>query len=584
MDRPIIICGLGRMGARVLEYLRAAGKSAVVIDQRCQPDDPRLRGAKVLQADFCKPEVLESAGVREAGGVLILTQDDLVNIATMLTIRSLNPAVRIVVRLFNQNLLDRLGRAIRNVHALSTSKLTAPILAMTALTGQGLGMFRLPAGTGEEEDEGSWYHVVELRVGAGSKEIGRPLGEAFNPERFGVLSHRRLKEASRLLLDVDLKKPLASGDRVVLCGRRQDVAERLSHEQGDDFPHLRWAGWLRRQWRGVVRALWEMDRGMMICTLILILTILGSALIFYFGVAKFSFADSLFRTISVMATGSSVGMHEEDYDTAGIKIFVSVLRLLGIALTAAFTALLTNFLIRARLAGAFEMRRIPEGGHIVVCGLSAVGFRVVQELIRAGERVVAVELSEENRFTTTARRLGAAVIIGDATVREVLRQAHVSEARATIAATSNDLVNLEMALLVRDINPSQRIVLLQSDPQLANLLRESADIRLAVSLPGLAAPAFLAALYGDRVLSVFFVGGMLLAVLDLLIQDEDPLIGESVDGVARAYSLLPAAVLSSTKEPIASKMGHRLSAGDRLAVILDLANLEKLLRRQHSTP
>jgi hypothetical protein len=29
-------------------------------------------------------------------------------------------------------------------------------------------------------------------------------------------------------------------------------------------------------------------------------------------------------------------------------------------------------------------------------------------------------------------------------------------------------------------------------------------------------------------------------------------------------------------------MAHRLSAGDRLAVILDLANLEKLLRRSSS--
>ena len=39
MDRPVIVCGLGRVGRRVLEYLHAAGVPVVVIDRRLDPAD-----------------------------------------------------------------------------------------------------------------------------------------------------------------------------------------------------------------------------------------------------------------------------------------------------------------------------------------------------------------------------------------------------------------------------------------------------------------------------------------------------------------------------------------------------------------
>src|SRR5262249_28153753 len=131
MNRPIILCGLGRVGARVLEFLQAANLPAVVVDTVCQPGDARLKGARLVCGDCRKREVLEEAGVAGARGVLILTGDDLLNISAALMVRSLNPDVRVVLRMFNQNLIGRLGHAVKNVYGLSTSLLTAPILAMT---------------------------------------------------------------------------------------------------------------------------------------------------------------------------------------------------------------------------------------------------------------------------------------------------------------------------------------------------------------------------------------------------------------------------------------------------------------------
>src|SRR5579862_2053577 len=148
-SKPIVLCGLGRMGWRVLEYLQAAELTIVVVDNKCRAAEPRLKGVRAVPGDCRQRELLGAAGVREAGGVLLLTSDDLVNISAMLQVRAIDADVRIVLRMFNQNLIARLEKAIKNVFALSTSLLTAPVLAVTAITGQGLGTFRLE---GQAED------------------------------------------------------------------------------------------------------------------------------------------------------------------------------------------------------------------------------------------------------------------------------------------------------------------------------------------------------------------------------------------------------------------------------------------------
>ena len=146
MERPVVLCGLGQVGWRVLESVRAAGLPVVAVDLNTAPDDPRLRGVRSVKGDCRRAEVLEEAGIRDAGAVVIVTSDDLVNVSTALLVRKLNPTARIVVRMFNQNLLDRLGGAVKNTVALSVSGLTAPLLALTAVTGDALGAFQLDDG------------------------------------------------------------------------------------------------------------------------------------------------------------------------------------------------------------------------------------------------------------------------------------------------------------------------------------------------------------------------------------------------------------------------------------------------------
>src|SRR5262249_243571 len=122
---------------------------------------------------------------------------------------------------------------------------------------------------------------------------------------------------------------------------------------------------------------------------------------------------------------------------------------------------------------------------------------------------------------------------------QVQRQANAATAKSVVAATNDPLVNLEVALLTRELNPRQRVVVRMADPALATTLREAANVRLAFSTTALAAPAFVAACFGDRVLNIFLIERRVFAAVDLRVLDADVgLIGRTVCEITRRHQAL----------------------------------------------
>lgn len=586
-ERSYILCGLGHVGWRVLECLHAAGLPVVVIDQSHAADDPRLNRARLVRGDCRERRVLAEAGVDRALGVLILCSDDLVNISAMLMVRHLNPDVRVVVRLFNQNLVGQLQKLIKNVFALSTSTLTAPLIAMTALTGQALGGFQVDRVRPDvQEPPGPRaYQLAELVVAAGAPPDGRTIGSVAGragPSAGGepvVLAHLAAGGKDHLLLDVDPDAVLRAGDRLVLCGEPHRLAGVLAGTGHDTAVGVKWAGWVRRTVRIVRRTFREIDAPVKAVTLVFVLVVSLSTAVLVLGDPHFDPALAFNRTISVMATSSDMKVRE--IDPAWEKVFVSGLRVIGAVLTAVVTAIFTNYLIRARLATALEVRRVPERGHIIVCGMGNVGYRVVDELLSRKQPVVVIEQDKDNRFVPVVRKRGAAVILGDATLTEVFKQANPLTAQAVVVATPNDLINIEVALMAREARAGQRAVVRLNDTSLAETLREAADIRHALSVSALAAPAFVAALYGDHVQKVVLIAGRALAVVDLHIHPgETAFLDQPARAVAVDYGVLPVTVLDREGVPARVPLNARLSAGSRLIGIARLTDLERLLRRE----
>ena len=562
---PVVLCGLGRVGWRVVEWLRAAGQTVAIVDTHPPEDDPRLAGLTVVKGDCRRPDVLERAGVRSARGVVIVTSDDLVNVSAALLVRQLNPTTRVVVRMFNQNLLARLGGAVKNTVALSVSALTAPMLALTAATGDVLGAFKLDDGPRQ---------VSELVVAADSALAGRTVADVAGQYALVPLALTPATGPPSLLLDVAGDTRLSPGDRLVVAGTPASLRPLLEQVRGGLLPGVLWAGAVRRGLRTAARTLGEVDLAVKVITPVLFVTLFASTLVFRYGLGS-EWGDGLYQTVSVAATGSVLpGENKPEW----AKVFLSVLKLAGAALVAGFTAILTNYLLRARLGGALEVRRVPDGGHVVVCGLGNVGYRCVEELVGIGERVVAIDATNDNPFVATCRRQGVPTFVGNATVLEVLRQARADAAKAVIAATPSDLANLEIALLVREMNPAGRVVVRLADPQFAGAMKAAAAIEYAVSLPDLAAPAFAAALFGDRVQTLLAAAGRTLVVVEFAVQDDDPCLnGQTLRAAVVDYRFLPVALNGHEPSSIPER---RLKPGDRLTAVAELPDLERLLRRE----
>jgi voltage-gated potassium channel len=107
-----IVCGYGRMGRAAVAELRGSRRPVVVVERA--PDRiAALRDAGVpcVAGDATSVEVLQSARVAQARGLISCLNDDAHNVYTVLTARSLNPALFIVARAAENDAERRLLQA-----------------------------------------------------------------------------------------------------------------------------------------------------------------------------------------------------------------------------------------------------------------------------------------------------------------------------------------------------------------------------------------------------------------------------------------------------------------------------------------
>jgi voltage-gated potassium channel len=131
----IIVCGAGRVGYRVANELLQLQRDVIVIDRK---EDAafvgvlRDRGVPVLIDDIKSPQCLSRTNVATASALVCATDDDLANLNVALDARRLNPDIRLVLRLFDDDLVAKVRDAFR-AEALSSSALAGPAMALAAL-------------------------------------------------------------------------------------------------------------------------------------------------------------------------------------------------------------------------------------------------------------------------------------------------------------------------------------------------------------------------------------------------------------------------------------------------------------------
>jgi Trk K+ transport system NAD-binding subunit len=137
----VIVCGLGRIGYRIVTRLTASGYGVVVIDRNAESEFlNRVTALRVpvIQGDARDPLILQRAGVARACAVAACIDGDLTNLEIALAAREANKAtpnraIRVILRAFGEDFDQGFEHVFGASTAFSHSKLAAPTLAASAL-------------------------------------------------------------------------------------------------------------------------------------------------------------------------------------------------------------------------------------------------------------------------------------------------------------------------------------------------------------------------------------------------------------------------------------------------------------------
>ncbi|WP_456460664.1 potassium channel family protein [Reichenbachiella sp.] len=113
MKDHIIVCGFGRNGNRACEELRSQKVDFVVVDRDEQLIDliQNQKKYKFILGDPTQEEVLEEAGIKKAKALITTLPSDAENVFLTLTVKDLNPEVKIISRASEENSIKKLKQA-----------------------------------------------------------------------------------------------------------------------------------------------------------------------------------------------------------------------------------------------------------------------------------------------------------------------------------------------------------------------------------------------------------------------------------------------------------------------------------------
>jgi TrkA family protein len=139
-ERHVVVVGLGRVGLRLCLLLRECGIPLVAVDEHEEGENvgaARRAGLPVVIGRGADPSVLERLSLHRALALAAVADDDLENLAIGLTALSLQPELRLVLRVGDGHLanetrsLFKLG-IVRDVHRIAAGLIAAQAIGSPA--------------------------------------------------------------------------------------------------------------------------------------------------------------------------------------------------------------------------------------------------------------------------------------------------------------------------------------------------------------------------------------------------------------------------------------------------------------------
>jgi Trk K+ transport system NAD-binding subunit len=527
----VVVVGADTTTVRLAEELVRSGEQLVVIAHGENPRgaiaDIEALGCQMIIASQVREAELRAAGVERARAAVVLGDDDVLALRLGLMIDELAPGLRIVIEMTNPRLGGRLTSLIGDCTLLSSAELAAPAFVAAALATPDTQSFEI-----------------------GGRAVAAGPRHRIGGELLAVIGDTRRT-------GIDAVLPPNGGDLVLgtkLIGTARNVA--------------RTSGML-----GAVSRIF--DRRARLVMLGLAALILLSTLYFHIGGR-----DWLASLYLALTASTATGTGDLSTLPLGFQFGALFIQLFGLVLSAGITAVIVDALIGARLAVILGGVRGKPRHHVVVCGLGRVGTAVAVRLQSRGVPVIAIERRVDAPGVLRARQLKIPVVVAAATNASAQEIAGISRADAVLAVTDDEAVNLEIALVAKDANPSVRVVARVFDHDLASRVERRLQLGATRSVSMLAAPAFAAVALGRRQDVIFPVGRRVLLFTELTVSASSAAPGRSLRQLEEPGA---SRILAWSRSPSGTSwqwghLDHELAGNERIAVVATRAGLARLLR------
>lgn len=556
----VIVCGLSNTGYKVFCLLRQQGVAVTGIHTTTIPQET----AGIVVGDPQATETLLAAGLKQAKTLVLSHADDSLNLAILVRARLLNPKIRIINRLFNSSLGDRLDQTLPHHYSMSVSALAAPVFTFAALGNRAIGQLHLFDRT---------WPIHEEFIHDQHPWRGKPLSDLWVDRDRMLISYLPRLHNLGLVSAVLQEQRLEGGDRLIIATRPQVHSTRKPLWQRP----LKLARNLRR-----FRSQGKTSLGVLLALLLLII---GTTLTYVLLSGESSLVDALYFSVG-MITGAGGQEQVAEQAAPWIKVFTAVMMLVGAGLIGVCYAVLNDLFLGTRFRQVWDVARIPTQGHYIVCGLGGIGIKIAQQLRHQGHEVVILERDAHCRFLATARAAKIPVVIGDASLPSVLQAANLPRAATLVAVTSTDMVNLEIALTSKGLAAQIPVVVRNRDPQFSRMSQTVFEFASVLSPVELVAPSFAAAALGGKILGCGLMASHLWVALRIRIKKQHPFCNRSVKDVAELTDFVPLYLETENANRLHgwALLHTFLDEGDLLYLTMPASKLDHLWRPCTPTP
>ncbi|MDX2214806.1 MAG: NAD-binding protein [Oculatellaceae cyanobacterium bins.114] len=607
VDR-FLVCGLGSLGQYcVLNLkkfaLREFDVHITAINQT-QPQDWEVENLKGLLSedliigDCRNDEVLLKAGIQDCRAILLVTSNENDNIEAAIAARRLNPNIRLVVRSSRQSLNHLLKQQLGNFVAFEPTELPATTFALEGLQADILGFFNI----GDCR-----LQVVEQQVEPKDYRFDGFPAIMLNKRSYRLLSYRSGRDtttalAKRAFHQWQTDTQIRAGDTIAYV----EVVERSTNVT-PETPETHQENWFQQTWKtlqdlssgGIKRRLeqaWRWIGATQIRRLValglvtaLLLGAIGTLLI-KINLPNMTWQKAISTGVILLlgGYGDVFGGLQNDAVPWWVQLVSLLITLISLLFVLGVVSLVADNLLSSRFEFLRKRPPIPKQNHVVIVGMGRVGQRVATLLREFKQPVVAItEQRDLLGFQTDIP-----ILMGEPIAE--LEKVNLSTAKSLILVTDDQMLNLELALMARDVahqlNRKIGLVIRTYGQRFSDNLVDLLPDAKVLAAYALAAEAFVGAAFGENILGLFRLNEQTILVTEYQIAADDTLVGKLISQVSYGYGVVPIFHQRETRiegdvlEALMPSDTRRLQVGDRFIVLASINGLRRIERGDITPP